>query len=150
MFSLRNRELNHIIVPVLSSTVITTENESVTTGISIFNDKQLSLEDYNGLFITDRINALNFRHRASEPGYFSSWHVAGDPTLIIVRTGILRISLRNGEYRDFSAGDQFIAQDCLQIGEIFDENIHGHTAQLIGDERLLAVHIKLETAKEQY
>lgn len=95
------------------------------------------------MFITDRIDALNFRHRASEPGYFSSWHVAGDPTLIIIRSGILRMTLRNGEYRDFKAGDLFIAQDHLQVGEVFDEKYHGHTAELIGDERLLAVHIKL-------
>ncbi|MFT2096961.1 hypothetical protein ACMUMQ_01275 [Marinomonas sp. 2405UD66-6] len=113
------------------------------TASSVFNDVVYSLEDYNGLFITDRIDALNFRHRMSQPGYFSSWHVAGDPTLIIVRSGVLRIALRNGEYRDFAAGDMFIAQDYLQDNETFDDDIHGHTAELIGDQPLLAVHIKL-------
>ena len=135
--------MNNIIVPVLSSAVIHNENGAESTSVSFFTDEQYSLEDYNGLFITERKDALNFRHRASEPGYFSSWHVAGDPTLIIVRKGTLRISLRNGEYRDFSVGDMFIAQDRLQIGEVFDDMIHGHTAELIGDETLLAVHIKL-------
>jgi len=113
------------------------------TGYSTFHETHYSVEDYNGLFITDRINALNFRHRVSEPGYFSSWHVAGDPTLIIVRTGILRITLRNGDYRDFMAGDMFIAQDYLQVNETFDHEIHGHTAELIGKETLFALHIKL-------
>lgn len=113
------------------------------TGYSTFHETHYSVEDYNGLFITDRINALNFRHRVSEPGYFSSWHVAGDPTLIIVRTGILRITLRNGDYRDFMAGDMFIAQDYLQVNEAFDQEIHGHTAELIGKEALFALHIKL-------
>lgn len=113
------------------------------TGYSTFHETHYSVEDYNGLFITDRINALNFRHRVSEPGYFSSWHVAGDPTLIIVRTGILRITLRNGDYRDFMAGDMFIAQDYLQVNETFDQEIHGHTAELIGKEALFALHIKL-------
>ena len=109
---------------------------------------QYSVQDYNGLFITDRMDALNFRHRMSEPGYFSSWHVAGDPTLIIVRSGILRIALRNGDYRDFKAGDIFIAQDRLQENEVFDLNIHGHTAELIGDDVLLALHIKLAELKK--
>ncbi|MEL0659192.1 hypothetical protein V6255_08570 [Psychromonas arctica] len=131
--------MNHIHVPVLSSTI----SGLGETSYSTFNDVQYSVQDYNGLFITDRMDALNFRHRMSEPGYFSSWHVAGDPTLIIVRSGILRIALRNGDYRDFKAGDIFIAQDRLQENEVFDSNIHGHTAELMGDDVLLALHIKL-------
>lgn len=113
------------------------------TGYSVFSDVQYTVEDYNGLFITDRMDALNFRHRVSEPGYFSSWHVAGDPTLIIIRSGILRITLRNGDHRDFTAGDLFVAQDRLQVNEVFDQNIHGHSAKLVGDQALFAVHIKL-------
>lgn len=113
------------------------------TGASIFSQQFLSTDDYNGLFITPRIDALNFRHRFSEAGYFSDWHVAGDPTLIIIRAGTLRIGLRNGDYRDFSAGDMFIARDCLLAGEVFDQQLHGHTAAVVGEENLLAVHIKL-------
>lgn len=135
--------MTQIIVPVLSSPLINNGEASPSTGASLFHDKAYSLADYNGLFITDRIDALNFRHRASEPGYFSTWHVAGDPTLIIIRKGFLRITLRNGDSRDFAAGDMFIAQDYLQEDEPFDALIHGHTAQLIGDQTLLAVHIKL-------
>ena len=131
--------MNHINVPVLVSPMMS----SGKTGYSVFNDVQYTVEDYNGLFITERMTALNFRHRVSEPGYVSSWHVAGDPTLIIIRSGILRITLRNGEHRDFIAGDLFIAQDRLQKNEAFDPEIHGHTAELIGDQILLAVHIKL-------
>lgn len=136
--------MKNISVPVLASSIEQTEGTS-ETGFSFFSDAQYSLEDYNGLFITDRMDALNFRHRISEPGYRSSWHVAGDPTLIIVRSGILRIGLRDGDYRDFTAGDMFIAQDKLQINEEFDDLIHGHTAELIGTDTLLAVHIKLAT-----
>ncbi|WP_445177025.1 hypothetical protein [Psychromonas algicola] len=135
--------LTHITVPILSSVVISNEDNTSSSGCSVFNDQQYSLEDYNGLWITDRMNALNFRHRMSEPGYSSSWHVAGDPTLIIIRAGILRIGLRNGKSRDFKAGDQFIAMDRLQEGETFDDQVHGHTAELIGDQTLFAVHIKL-------
>lgn len=144
--------MNEINVPVLTSLCITkaAEGEADRTGFSFFNDEQYSLEDYNGLFITDRKEALNFRHRMSKPGYFSAWHVAGDPTLIIVRTGQLRITLRNGDYRDFTAGDLFIAQDRLQVNEIFDHQVHGHTAELIGNETLLAVHIKLAEIKKSF
>jgi hypothetical protein len=137
---------NHQIhLPVLSSPL---DDQTGKTGSSVFNDVVYSLEDYNGLFITDRIDALNFRHRMSDVGYFSSWHVAGDPTLIIVRSGILRIGLRNGEYKDFGAGDMFIAQDYLQADESFDDQIHGHTAELVGDQVLLAVHIKLSARQD--
>ncbi len=130
-------------MPVIASLINENTQGTNTTGSSVFKDITYSVDDYNGLFITDRIDALNFRHRMSKPGYFSSWHVAGDATLIIIRSGILRITLRNGDYRDFIAGDMFIAQDHLQENELFDEKIHGHTAELIGDETLLAVHLKL-------
>jgi len=126
-----------IIVPVLCN---------AGTGYSAFTDQPHTLEDYNGLFISPRINALNFRHRVSQPGYFSSWHVAGDPTLIIIRAGTLRIGLRDGSYRDFTAGDVFIAQDKLPENGGFDDRVHGHTAQLIGEQELLALHIKLAIA----
>ncbi|WP_211236457.1 hypothetical protein [Marinomonas ushuaiensis] len=141
--------MNQISLPVLSSPVTVNNNPESEyrngTGYSVFNDVTYSLENYNGLFITDRMDALNFRHRISEPGYFSSWHVAGDPTLIVIRSGILRITLRNGDYRDFTAGDMFIAQDCLQADEVFNDQVHGHTAELIGDQALSAVHIKLSS-----
>ena len=114
-------------------------------GPSLFINHSYTLEDHNGLQITPRIDSQNFRHRRSEPGYFSTWHLAGDPTLIIIRKGSLRIGLRDGTHRDFSPGDQFIAQDHLPEGATFDPKIHGHTAQVIGPQTLEAVHLKLTT-----
>ncbi|MCV2402258.1 hypothetical protein OFY17_05080 [Marinomonas sp. C2222] len=134
--------MNVISLTVLSSPVLESEAGS-ETGASVFSEVSYSLEDYNGLFITERMDALNFRHRISEAGYFSSWHVAGDPTLIIIRSGTLRITLRSGEYRDFSAGGMFIAQDRLLPNEEFNDEVHGHTAELVGEQTLAAVHIKL-------
>lgn len=118
---------------------------NIDTELSYFVDQQYSLEDYDGLFISSRQQALNFRHRMSEPGYFSNWHVAGDPTLIIIREGILRIGLRDNSYRDFAAGNAFIAQDRLADEMTFDDNIHGHTARVIGDEKVVALHLKLSS-----
>ena len=78
---------------------------------SYFIERQYCLDDYNGSFISPRQTALNFRHKVSEPGHFSDWHVAGDPTLVLIRSGILGIGLRDDSYHDFCAGDAFIAQD---------------------------------------
>jgi hypothetical protein len=124
----------YIIVPILCN---------VKTQCSYFIDRQYDLDDYNGLFISTRQPALNFRHRLSEPRYFSDWHMAGDPTLIIIRSGILRIGLRDASYRDFAKGDVFIAQDKLADNSNFDKRIHGHTAEVIGEQQLIALHLKL-------
>ena len=118
---------------------------NVKTQRSYFINQQYCVDDYNGLFISSRQEALNFRHRMSLPGYFSDWHVAGDPTLIIIRSGILRIGLRDNSYRDFTPGDVFIAQDKLANNMIFDSSIHGHTAQVLGDQQLIALHLKLSS-----
>ncbi|MFT4807378.1 MAG: hypothetical protein ACI9LX_000697 [Paraglaciecola sp.] len=126
----------NLIVPILCNS---------KTNHSYFLDQKYCLDDYNGLFISPRQQALNFRHRVSEPGYYSDWHVAGDPTLIIIRSGILRIGLRDKSYRDFAAGDVFIAQDKLTDNRRFENNIHGHTAQVIGSQQLIALHLKLSS-----
>ncbi len=111
-------------------------------GPSYFSDKELSENDYAGMMITPRVDSLNLRFRRSEPGYTAQWHVAGDPTLIIIRQGTLRIGLRDGSSRDFHSGDQFVAQDILSDHCLLND-AHGHNAKVIGDEVLLAVHVKL-------
>lgn len=73
--------------------------------------------------------------------------MAGDPTLIIVRGGTLRIELRGGTFRDFTAGDLFIAEDNLPEDMIFNKDKHGHRALVIGEQALEAVHIKLGSPK---
>jgi hypothetical protein len=129
--------MNAITISVLTNT---------DNGPSYFAEHSYNLDDLNGggLLISPRIGAANLRHRRSKPDYFSSWHVAGDPTLIIIRSGTLRIGLRDGSHRDFTVGDQFIAQDRLLDNRLpCDSTTHGHTAQVIGGTPLLAVHIKL-------
>ena len=117
------------------------ENEG--NGPSYFSERDYDLTQHGGMWISAQQPALNFRHRKSHPGYKASWHVAGDPTLIIILRGTLRIGLRNGECKDFSAGSQFIAADDLGNDIPFDDSCHGHTAEVLGDETLEAVHIKL-------
>ena len=112
---------------------------------STFSEVKHEKLQMGGMLLTDRIDALNFRLRESEVGYKTEFHVAGDPTLIIIQQGTLRISLQNGESKDFSSGDMFIAKDFLPKHIPFDEAIHGHRAEVIGEQRLKAVHIKLES-----
>jgi hypothetical protein len=112
-------------------------------GISYFNEITFKKNDRNGMLLSDRIPGQYFRLRESLPGYSTDWHLSGDPTLIIIQKGILRISLQNGIYKDFKSGDMFIAADNLPENIVFDPNIHGHRAEVFGDETLLAVHIKL-------
>ncbi len=119
-------------------TIVTTDD-----GISCFGSKNLDVNERNGMFLTDQIGAKNFRIRESIAGYKTNWHMAGDPTLIVILQGCLRIILQNGEYKDFVAGDMFVAEDNLPMGILFDEKIHGHKAEVMGEEGLRAVHIKL-------
>ena len=111
--------------------------------VSIFSEESHPQTIRGEMVLTDRIEAQNLRLRKSTPGYSADWHVAGDATLIIIQKGVLRLSLRNGEYKDFKAGDSFIAKDYLPEGITFDTNLHGHKSEVIGNEELMATHIKL-------
>lgn len=114
-----------------------------TTYQSIFSEETYPKTVRGGMLLTDRIDAQNLRLRESNAGYKANWHVAGDPTLIIVQQGILRITLQDQSFRDFKSGDAFIAKDYLPDGIKFDATIHGHCAEVIGNESLKAIHIKL-------
>ncbi|MBO1254707.1 hypothetical protein J3L16_03280 [Alteromonas sp. 5E99-2] len=116
---------------------------------SVFKTFELPLDDMNGMFISNRQNALNFRHRKSKPGYQSDWHVAGDPTLLLIQQGCLEITLRSGESKLFNAGEQFIAADFLPDGVNFGTS-HGHSARVVGKTSLQAVHIKLSNNPQSW
>ena len=113
-------------------------------GESVFSTRPIDLAGTNERLLSEQISALNFRLRQSNSSYTSDFHVAGDPTLLIILTGTLRVELRNGEYQDFSKGNLFIAEDFLHAETHFDETRHGHRATVIGDEDLSALHLKLE------
>ena len=129
-------QLKSLVLPVV------TINEQ---GISIFSEQSFELQERHGMFLSDQQQAVNFRLRKSAAGYFADWHIAGDPTLITILQGVLRISLQNGEYLDFSAGDMFVAKDHLLPNIEFNKNIHGHTARVISNQPLTALHLKLES-----
>ncbi|MBX2850145.1 MAG: hypothetical protein KTR15_00200 [Phycisphaeraceae bacterium] len=112
-------------------------------GTTVWSQRGWPIEARGGMLLSQRIDCSSLRLRASEPGYQADWHVAGDPTLIIVRAGRLRITLHDGGERDFGPGDAFIAADHVPDGQGFDHALHGHRAKAVGDNPIEAVHIKL-------
>lgn len=113
--------------------------------VSVFSEESHETLVMSGMTLTNRIDAQNLRLRESEAGYKTDFHVAGDPTLIIIQQGCLRITLQNGDQKDFSAGDVFIAKDYLPQSVSFNLKKHGHKAEVIGPEKVKAVHVKLIT-----
>jgi hypothetical protein len=114
---------------------------------TVFSEEDYSKNTHGAMELSDRIDALNFRLRESDAGYSSDWHVAGDPTLILIQRGIVRIILRDTSFKDFKSGELFIVKDYLPDTIPFDTTIHGHRAEVIGDEKFCAVHIKLSSLK---
>ena len=112
-------------------------------GLTVWSEQTWPTEVRGGMVLTPRIGCASLRLRRSEPGYTAGWHVAGDPTLIVIQGGVLRIALRDGSERGFKAGEAFIAADALKEGEVFDPAMHGHRAEVAGDQPLRAIHIKL-------
>lgn len=112
-------------------------------GASFFGTREVELNGGLTRQLSDQIPAVNFRLRRSE-GYSSDYHVAGDPTLLVVLSGTIRIELPTGETRDFTQGDLYVAEDYLNSDVIFDKSIHGHRAEMVGDTPYKALHIKLE------
>ena len=113
------------------------------SGASYFGTRDIALNGEITRLLSDQIEAVNFRLRRSE-GYSSDFHVANDPTLLIVLSGTIRIELPNGESRDFTTGDLYIAEDYLEADITFDAARHGHRAEMIGDTPYTALHLKLE------
>lgn len=117
------------------------------SGVSFFATVKYPKNERGGMLLSDQIETKNFRFRESEAGYATDWHLAGDPTLIIIQKGTLRIWLQNGSFKDFGAGSQFIAADNLSAGLVFNATKHGHRAEVIGSEALFAIHVKLANFK---
>lgn len=112
-------------------------------GVSVFSQRTITLAGSTARQLSKQIAAENFRLRHSNSEYSSDWHVAGDPTLLIILAGTLEIELRNGESKRFSSGEMFIAEDFLTPEVNFDDTRHGHRARVVGNRALSAMHLKL-------
>ncbi|MFN3166010.1 MAG: hypothetical protein ACE37H_02985 [Phycisphaeraceae bacterium] len=118
-------------------------------GRCFWSDRHWPTHDRGGMRLTGRVGCSSLRLRSSAPGYATDWHGAGEPVLVLVRRGVLRIELRDGSARDFGPGDAFIAADAaVQSGDaLIPEGCpEGHRARVIGDAPLEAVHVKLDPA----
>lgn len=126
--------------------IITKKIPSVTNdghGRSVFDTREIELSGSPDWMLSDQQAAVNFRLRSSSDSYQSTWHVAGDPTLLVILTGVIEIQLRDGSSQRFAAGDLFVAEDYLIDGLVFGDE-HGHCAHVIGREALQALHLKLD------
>ncbi len=116
---------------------------------SFFSTREIALHGDPLRMLSEQQDCVNFRLRHSTSNYSSDWHVAGDSTLLIILKGTVSIVLRNGDTKAFSAGELFIAEDYLLPTVLFDNALHGHRAEVVGDEDLAVLHLKLErNAKE--
>lgn len=125
--------------------IITKKIPSVTNdghSRSVFATREIELSGSSDWMLSDQQSAVNFRLRSSGDSYQSTWHVAGDPTLLVILKGVIEIQLRDGSSQRFAAGDLFVAEDYLIDGVVFGDD-HGHCAQVIGQEALQALHLKL-------
>jgi len=115
-------------------------------GRSVWVEHSWPTEARGGMVLTPRVGCSSLRLRRSAAGYASDWHVADEPVLIVVRSGVLSIALRDETTRRFGPGDAFIAADRVLDGDVFDHKLHGHRGQVVGDQAFEAVHIKLDPA----
>jgi len=109
---------------------------------SSFAERSVELSGSSNWMLSEQQPALNFRLRSSASPYQSNWHVAGDPTLLIILGGAIEIELRDGSAKIFHVGDMFIAEDYLADGAVFDQSM-GHRARVVGSDELNALHLKL-------
>jgi len=123
----------------ISIVCITNNGESA----SYFDQCDFTLSGNLQRQLSEQISAVNFRLRSSPTDYASDWHIAHDPTLLIILSGCMQIELRNGQQKQFRAGEMFIAQDYLVDGLRFDNELHGHRANVVGVEELKVLHLKL-------
>ncbi|MFT6408451.1 MAG: hypothetical protein ACJAQ6_001870 [Arenicella sp.] len=125
----------------ISKKIITISSDGV--GKSEFGLREIELNGSSNWMLSEQQAALNFRLRSSQAPYQSDWHVAGDPTLLIILNGVIEIELRDASVQRFSEGDCFVAEDYL-IDDVAFDSSHGHRARIIGQTELQALHLKLD------
>ena len=80
-------------------------------------------------------NAKGIVFRASQPGYFSDWHVAPRRQYIITLSGEAEIGLADGTVYRLGAGDVNLAEDMTG---------HGHTTRVVSDVPRVTATIHLD------
>jgi hypothetical protein len=90
------------------------------------------------LFLSELLPGSGVQLRQSPPGYRMDFHCTTNPQWMFVLSGALEIGLQDGTSRVFRAGDHLYSRDMLPPGVTFDPKFHGHYAQQVGDEPVVA------------
>jgi len=138
-----DQNTDNIVQSNMTVVCVTNDGENA----SYFDKRSFELSGNNQRMLSEQITAVNFRLRTSDTKYASDWHVAGDPTLLIILSGCIQIELRNGKTKRFRRGEMFIAEDYLTSETNYNKSIHGHRAQVVSDDDLQVLHLKLNKRK---
>ena len=111
---------------------------------SVFRDEEIPLTEAGRIgFLSAQLPAEMIQFRMSPAGFTAPWHCTGKAQWVIIVSGRMKITLRDGTFRVFSAGESFYSADVLPPGvEFDDEKHHGHTTEALGDEPLRTIFVR--------
>jgi hypothetical protein len=83
-----------------------------------------------------------FQLRTSPVGFRSTFHCTGAPQWVFILGGQMEISLQDGSFRIFKAGEHFYSADVLPAGQTFDAKVHGHWSRQVGPDPLVTLFVR--------
>lgn len=123
----------------ITKTILFTDSD----GFARFRDEQIPFtEGKPQSELTSLMSSGGYQFRHSPVGFRSEFHVTTTPQWVFILNGNMKIGLRDGSYRIFGKGEYFYSNDVLREGESFDENVHGHNSELIGDKPLITLFLR--------
>jgi hypothetical protein len=112
-------------------------------GRAKFRDQRIDLTEGSP---AARLSALTqgngHQFRISPVGFRSQFHCSTTPQWLVVLQGVMEIGLQDGRSRIFRAGQCFYSNDTLPLGEIFNDQLHGHWSAQKGDEPLVTMFVR--------
>ncbi len=86
--------------------------------------------------LSKRYEASSVTFLSAPPGYFADWHTAVRLQYLFHLSGSAEIVVSDGESRIFRAGDILLVEDITG---------KGHTARVVGDEKVVIVAVPVVT-----
>lgn len=134
--------LSHLFVNIMSTfknIVLYTDSD----GLAKFREEEIALPGGSPkALLSDLIPSGGFQVRQSPPGVSSDFHCTTTAQWLVVLSGQMEISLRDGTARIFKAGDHFFSNDLLPPGATFDSTLHGHRSRVVGDTPLETLFVR--------
>ncbi len=122
-------------------------------GRAAFIDRLLEIESLSPtISLSTILPATGLQFRLSPPSVQNPFHCTARDScqFVIVQSGTMRITLRDGSFRDFGRGEFFLSMDFLPENTKYDSNVHGHSSSECTNGEPLAtlfVKISLKTAE---